>query len=197
MFLSRRRFAAGAAAVALAPGLALAQGGTHPKVQFVTNLGSFTVQLDPEAAPKTVTNFLQYVQDGFYDGTIFHRVIANFMIQGGGYDADYGRKPTRAPVVNEARSALQHGLRNTRGTIAMARTADPDSATGQFFINVVDNPSLDPDTGSPGYTVFGTVVQGMDTVDQIRAVPTGSGGPFPRDVPQRVVRIESARVLPS
>ena len=168
-----------------------------PHVKFVTNMGEFVVEVYPDKAPKTAENFLQYVRDKHYDGTIFHRVIANFMIQGGGYDARYIERPTRAPVMHEGLEALSKGgPRNTVGTIAMARTNAPHSATAQFFINVVDNGFLDPNPQQPGYTVFGKVVSGMDIVNRIRAIPTGFGGPFPSDVPRTPVVIKSATVLP-
>ena len=168
-----------------------------PQVKFVTNMGEFVVEVYPDKAPKTAENFLQYVRDKHYDGTIFHRVIANFMIQGGGYDARYIERPTRAPVMHEGLEALNKGgPRNTVGTIAMARTNAPHSATAQFFINVVDNGFLDPSPQQPGYTVFGKVVSGMDVVNRIRAIPTGFGGPFPTDVPKTQVVIKSATVLP-
>ena len=168
-----------------------------PQVKFVTNMGEFVVEVYPDKAPKTAENFLQYVRDKHYDGTIFHRVIANFMIQGGGYDARYIERPTRAPVMHEGLEALSKGgPRNTVGTIAMARTNAPHSATAQFFINVVDNGFLDPNPQQPGYTVFGKVVSGMDVVNRIRAIPTGFGGPFPSDVPRTPVVIKSATVLP-
>ena len=168
-----------------------------PQVKFVTNMGEFVVEVYPDKAPKTAENFLQYVRDKHYDGTIFHRVIANFMIQGGGYDARYIERPTRAPVMHEGLEALSKGgPRNTVGTIAMARTNAPHSATAQFFINVVDNGFLDPSPQQPGYTVFGKVVSGMDVVNRIRAIPTGFGGPFPSDVPRTPVVIKSATVLP-
>ena len=168
-----------------------------PQVKFVTNMGEFVVEVYPDKAPKTAENFLQYVRDKHYDGTIFHRVIANFMIQGGGYDARYIERPTRAPVMHEGLEALSKGgPRNTVGTIAMARTNAPHSATAQFFINVVDNGFLDPSPQQPGYTVFGKVVSGMDIVNRIRAIPTGFGGPFPSDVPRTPVVIKSATVLP-
>jgi len=134
------------------------------------------------------------VNDGFYDGTIFHRVIDGFMIQGGGFTGDFQRKSTRDPVANEA----DNGLKNRRGTVAMARTSDPHSATAQFFINVVDNTFLDHTAPTPqgwGYTVFGEVVEGMEVVDKIRQMPTGPGGPFPRDVPRNPVIIEQISVL--
>ncbi len=169
---------------------------TAPQVKFVTNQGEFVVEVYPDKAPKTVDNFLQYVRDKHYDGTIFHRVIGNFMIQGGGYDQRYIERRTRAPVEHEGREALaKGGPRNTVGTLAMARTNAPHSATSQFFINVVDNGFLDPTPQQPGYTVFGKVVSGMDVVNKIRAIPTGFGGPFPSDVPRTPVVIQSASVL--
>ena len=168
-----------------------------PQVKFVTNMGEFVAEVYPDKAPKTVENFLQYVRDKHYEGTIFHRVIPNFMIQGGGYDARYIERQTRAPVMHEGLEALSKGgPRNTVGTLAMARTNVPNSATAQFFINVVDNGFLDPNPQQPGYTVFGKVVSGMDVVNRIRATPTSSGGPFPTDVPRTQVVIKSATVLP-
>ncbi|VAX13217.1 Peptidyl-prolyl cis-trans isomerase PpiB [hydrothermal vent metagenome] len=165
-----------------------------PQVKIETNMGDIIVLLEPDKAPKTVENFLTYAKDGFYNNTIFHRVISNFMIQGGGFTTDYQRKPTRAPIKNEA----DNGLSNLRGTIAMARTMDPHSATAQFFINVKDNTFLDFTSKSPrgwGYTVFGKVIKGMDTVNRIRSVATGPGGPFPTDVPQEAVIIKSVTLL--
>ena len=164
------------------------------KVKLITNQGDIILAINDEKAPLSAKNFLQYVRDGFYDGMIFHRVISNFMIQGGGFTPDYKRKETRAPIENEA----NNGLLNGRGTIAMARTSDPHSATAQFFINVVDNDFLNFVAASPrgwGYAVFGKVTEGMDVVDKIRAIPTGQGGPFPKDVPQTPVIIESATVI--
>lgn len=205
---------------------AWSQSAATPRVKFTTNLGEFVVELSPDKAPRTVDNFLQYVRDRHYDGTVFHRVIDGFMIQGGGYDGRYQEKPTRAPVAHEGREALARGgLRNVTGTLAMARTADPHSATAQFFINVKDNAFLDPvplPPGDPvprfeyqgqvyenvprarllgasqlwGYTVFGRVVSGMDVVGRIKAVPTGAGGPFPSDVPRTPVIIHSATLIP-
>ncbi|MDR3453827.1 MAG: peptidylprolyl isomerase [Rhodoferax sp.] len=167
-----------------------------PRVKFATSAGDFVVEVYPDKAPKTVANFLQYVKDKHYDGTIFHRVINNFMIQGGGYDAKYAEKPTRAPVVHEGREALaKGGPRNVVGTLAMARTNDPNSATAQFFINVRDNAFLDPSAQSYGYTVFGKVVSGMDVIDKIKTTPTGPGGPFPSDVPRTPVLINSATLV--
>jgi len=168
-----------------------------PQVKFVTNMGEFVAEVYPDKAPKTVENFLQYVRDKHYEGTIFHRVIPNFMIQGGGYDARYAERQTRPPVMHEGLEALSKGgPRNTVGTLAMARTNVPNSATAQFFINVVDNGFLDPNPQQPGYTVFGKVVSGMDVVNRIRATPTSSGGPFSTDVPRTQVVIKSATVLP-
>lgn len=166
-----------------------------PRVALHTNLGDIIIELDPVKAPLSSENFLTYVKDGFYNGTVFHRVIDNFMAQGGGYTADLQQKPTRAPIRNEA----NNGLSNLRGTIAMARTGDPHSANSQFFINLVDNPRLDhvnEQSGMTwGYAVFGKVVEGMDVVDKIRAIPTGGQGPFRTDVPTQAVVIERAEVL--
>jgi len=168
-----------------------------PQIKFVTNVGEFVAEVYPDKAPKTVENFLQYVRDKHYDVTIFHRVISNFMIQGGGYDARYIERKTRPPVMHEGLEALSKGgPRNTVGTLAMARTNAPHSATAQFFINVTDNGFLDPSPQQPGYTVFGKVISGMDVVNRIRVIPTGFGGPFPSDVPRTQVVIQSATVLP-
>ncbi|HET7932388.1 MAG TPA: peptidylprolyl isomerase [Rhodanobacteraceae bacterium] len=168
----------------------------HPQVEFKTSLGNFVVELFPDKAPKTVANFLQYVKDGFYDGTVFHRTIAGYLIQGGLYTRELRPKRTLPPIPDEA----DNGLSNLRGTIAAARNPiDADSATSQFFINVVDNPRLDY-VGSQsgltmGFAVFGKVVAGMDVVDKIDNLPTGPQGPFPGDVPRPLVVIESARVI--
>ena len=161
-------------------------------VLIETNLGTIELELDEVNAPKTVANFLRYVDAGHYAGTIFHRVIAGFMAQGGGYDARYEKKPTNAPVDNEA----DNGLKNTRGTVAMARTGDPHSATAQFFVNLVDNGFLNhkAKTGPDwGYTVFGKVTAGMDVVDRIAALPTGPAGPFAKDAPVEQVLIRAAK----
>lgn len=166
-------------------------GSKAPRVELVTTHGSMVLELDPAKAPVTTENFLRYVRDGHYDGLIFHRVIAGFMAQGGGYEADYSERETRDPIENESRN----GLSNERGTIAMARTSDPHSATAQFFINLVDNQRLDGAPGRWGYTVFGRLVEGLDVLDKIGAVPTGSGGPFRSDVPQAPVVIQQARVI--
>lgn len=196
-----------------------------PRVKFNTTAGDFVVEVYPDKAPKTVDNFLQYVKDKHYDGTIFHRVIENFMVQGGGFDAKYVQKKVRPPVVHEGREALaKGGQKNVVGTLAMARTNDPQSATAQFFINVKDNAFLDPTIIPPGdpvprfeyqgqvyentprdklinatqlfgYTVFGKVVSGMDVVEKIRSSPTGPGGPFPTDVPKTPIFINSATLV--
>lgn len=163
-----------------------------PKVLVKTSLGDITLELYPDKSPKSVDNFLTYVKSGFYDGTIFHRVIAGFMIQGGGFTADLRQKKTRAPIAIESKN----GLSNLRGTLAMARTMDPNSATAQFFINTVDNPRLDyTSDANPGYAVFGKVVSGMDVVEKIRAVETGAQGPFASDVPKTPVVIEKVSVI--
>ena len=217
---------------ALAMACLLAASGWHsawadaaPKVKFATSEGDFVVEVYPDKAPKTVENFLQYVKDKHYDGTIFHRVISNFMVQGGGFDAKYAEKPGRPPVRHEGQEALtKGGDKNTVGTLAMARTNDPHSATAQFFINVKDNDFLNPTLIPPGdpvprfeyqgqvyentpraklanapqlfgYTVFGKVVSGMDVVNKIKSVPTGAGGPFPSDVPKTAVLIKSASLI--
>lgn len=196
-----------------------------PRVKFSTTAGDFVVEVYPDKAPKTAANFLQYVKDKHYDGTIFHRVIENFMVQGGGFDTSYTEKKTRAPVVHEGREALaKGGPKNVVGTLAMARTNDPQSATAQFFINVKDNAFLDPiviPPGDPvpkfeyqgrvyentpraslmnaaqlfGYTVFGKVVSGMDVIQKIKTTPTGAGGPFPTDVPKTPILINSATLV--
>jgi peptidyl-prolyl cis-trans isomerase A (cyclophilin A) len=187
---SRRAWITALAALAVAPGAAWAAGAesTAPQVRFVTSLGDFTVELYPAKAPETVKNFLQYVKDKHYDGTVFHRVIDGFMIQGGGFNAEMQQKSTRAPIVLESKN----GLKNERGTLAMARTGIPDSATAQFFINVVDNGNLDaPRPDGHGYAVFGKVIAGMDVIDKIRAVPVGNRG-MHQNVPTMAVVIRSA-----
>ena len=166
-----RRTACALLAGALASG---AWAADAPRVKFATTLGDFVVEVTPDKAPKTVENFLRYVKDKHYDGTIFHRVIVNFMVQGGGFAPDMQQKPTRPPVPLEA----GNGLKNQVGTIAMARTADPNSATAQFFINVRDNAALDaPNPDGHGYTVFGKIVSGMDVISKITATPTGTKVP--------------------
>lgn len=196
-----------------------------PKVRFSTSVGEFVVEVYPDKVPKTVENFLQYVRDKHYDGTIFHRVIESFMVQGGGFDSSYVEKKTRPPVVHEGRDALaKGGPRNVVGTLAMARTNDPNSASSQFFVNVKDNGFLDPTLIPPGdpvprfeyqgrvyentpranlvnapqlfgYTVFGKVVSGMDVVQKMKSTPTGPGGPFPSDVPKTPILINSATLV--
>ncbi len=170
-----------------------AQAETH--VEFETSQGNFTLELYPEKAPKTVENFLQYVEDGFYTNTIFHRVIRDFMVQGGGFERDLFEKSTRAPITNEA----ENGLVNETGTVAMARTADPNSATSQFFINLKHNRFLNFTGASPekiGYCVFGKVISGMDIVKKIGLTPTGYVGRFD-DVPLKSIMIKSAKLLPA
>ncbi len=162
-------------------------------VEFQTSQGNFTVELYPEKAPKTVANFVQYVKDGFYDNTIFHRVINRFMIQGGGFERDLSEKNTRAPIVNES----NNGLLNELGTLSMARTADPDSATAQFFVNLGDNQFLNytsPDPESIGYCVFGKVTSGLDVVQKIGLSATGNMGRH-SDVPIKPITIKSAKLL--
>ena len=162
-------------------------------IKLHTNFGVIAIELDAEKAPKTAENFTQYVKDGHYDNTIFHRVIKGFMIQGGGFEPGMNQKGTRAPIDNEA----ANGLKNKRGTLAMARTNDPHSATAQFFINLVDNDFLDfkaPSGNGWGYCVFGKVVEGMDVVDKIKDVRTGSKG-FHQDVPVEDVIIERAEIV--
>ncbi len=166
---------------------------TEPRVKLQTNYGEIVITLDAEKAPKTVENFLGYVKSGFYDGTVFHRVIDGFMIQGGGFEPGMKQKPTQAPIENEA----NNGLKNDKYTLAMARTSDPHSATAQFFINVADNDFLNFTAPTPngwGYAVFGKVTGGTDTVDKIKAVKTGNSG-FHQNVPAEDVVIEKAEVL--
>ena len=171
--------------------LAAFAAAPKPQVAFTTSLGSFTVQLEPDAAPATSANFLAYVKSGHYKGTTFHRVISRFMIQGGGMTADGAEKAGKAPIKNEAKEASAKGLKNVRGSIAMARTSDPHSATAQFFVNVVDNGFLDyPGQDGWGYCVFGKVVKGMDIVDKIKDVQTGPG-----DRPVTPVVITDAKVV--
>ena len=178
--------------------LSLAANAANPLVEFDTTAGRIRVELYPDAAPKTVANFLDYVKAKHYDGTQFHRVIANFMIQGGGFTADFRQKPTKPGIQNEAEQSSKAGLLNAPGTLAMARTSDPHSASAQFFINVKDNAFLNfrtPDPQGIGYTVFGKVVEGMDVVNRIATAPTGAGGPFPKDVPVDKILVNKAFVV--
>ncbi len=185
----RRRAALLLAGATLALSLPLAATAADaPKVKLSTSAGDIVLELYPDKAPKSVENFLQYVRDKHYDGTVFHRVMDGFMIQGGGFTADLQQKPTRAPIALEA----SNGLKNDRGTIAMARTANPNSATAQFFINVVNNASLNaPSPDGHGYAVFGKVVTGMDVVDKIKGVAVGNQGPY-QNVPKTPVTILKA-----
>jgi cyclophilin family peptidyl-prolyl cis-trans isomerase len=179
------------------PVVAQAQSSPPPaptgpvQVRISTTLGAFTVEVDPVRAPLTVANFLQYVRDGHYDGTIFHRVIGSFVVQGGGHLPDGAEKPTRPGVPNES----GNGLSNRRGTIAMARIEAPHSGTAQFYVNLNDNLALDPSPARWGYAVFGRVVAGMDVVDRIASTATGARGPFAEDTPLEPVLIESATVV--
>ena len=183
--------------------LALAVAATsaqaaNPQVEFDTTAGIIKVELFPDAAPKTVANFLDYVKSKHFDGTQFHRVIDGFMIQGGGFTADFKEKPTKAPIAIESEASSKAGLKNVVGTLAMARTSDPNSATSQFFINVGNNKRLDFTSATPegyGYTVFGKVVEGMDVVGKIAKAQTGAGGPFPTDVPKEAIVIKSAKIV--
>ena len=190
MIISRRQFAGALAALAILPAAIAAQAA--PQVKIETNMGDITVELNEKAAPKTVANFLAYVKSGFYKNTLFHRVIPNFMIQGGGFVSGMDEKDTRAPIPIESRN----GLSNARGTIAMARTNDPNSATSQFFINVKDNHFLNANASRDGYgyTVFGKVIAGMNTVDAIARVKTHSVGYFD-DVPIRDVVIKKMTIV--
>jgi len=227
-FLSPRLMASFMGAMSLSFGLLMSplsvQAQESPKLKIATNMGDIMIEVYPDKAPKTVANFLQYVKDKHYNGTVFHRVIPNFMIQGGGYDVQLKERNTRAPVQHEGRQAMAAGLKNQTGYLAMARTNDPQSATAQFFINTVDNAFLDPapiPEGDPvkrfeyrgqvyenvprenllnalqlfGYTVFGKVTSGMEVVDKIRATPTGMGGPFRTDVPKTPVVIQSITLV--
>ncbi|KMZ13063.1 Peptidyl-prolyl cis-trans isomerase PpiA precursor [Candidatus Burkholderia humilis] len=184
-----------AALIASAPAFAQPQApsgqAAHPSVLFKTSQGNIKVELYPEKAPKTVANFLDYVKSGQYSGTIFHRVIPGFMIQGGGYNTSFAEKPTRAPIPLESKN----GLKNVTSTLGMARTNDPNSATAQFFTNTVDNARLDyPNPDGNGYAMFGKVVSGMDVVKKIEGSPTTTRGPM-QDVPQKPAVIESATVV--
>ena len=180
--------------IALFLGVSSNTFAANPKVSMETSKGKVIIELYPDKAPKTVENFLRYVNEGKYDGTIFHRVIPNFMNQGGGFTPEFKKVDTFAPIMNEA----DNGLKNARGTIAMARTGDPHSATNQFFINTIDNTFLNHTGKNPrgwGYCVFGTVVDGMDVMDRIAKAPTGAGGRFQKDVPQATIMIEKVTVI--
>ena len=186
------------AAAVLAAAFAFSAQAANPQVEFDTTAGVIKVELYPDAAPKTVANFLDYVKAKYYDGMQFHRVISGFMIQGGGFTPDFKQKPVKPPIAIESEQSSKAGLMNVPGTLAMARTGDPNSATAQFFINVADNKFLNFRSADPqgyGYTVFGKVVSGMDVVDKIAKAPTGAGGPFPKDVPAEKVMITKAFVV--
>ena len=218
-----RLIALGASAIALIaaqaqvakPSAASAPSADRPRVEMKTSLGVIVIELEPAAAPKSVANFLEYVKSGFYEGTVYHRVIKGFMAQGGGFDKSMKQKETRTPIMNEGDTAEKAGLKNDRGAISMARTGDPHSATAQFYINYKDNTMLDASSAKNnmppackadnppaqckqygwGYTAFGRVVQGMDIVDKMAEVPTGAGGMFPSDVPQTQIVIEKVTLL--
>jgi cyclophilin family peptidyl-prolyl cis-trans isomerase len=177
-------------ALALAT-LSPVQAQESTRVRVSTTLGAFVIELDTARAPLTVANFLEYVKAGHYDRTVFHRVIANFVAQGGGYDGKYIEKPTRNGIPNES----GNGLSNRRGTVGLARTSDPHSGNAQFYLNLADNAQLDPQPTRWGYTVFGRIVEGMNIVDEIGAVATGEVGPFEKDAPLKPVIIEKVEVL--
>ena len=187
--------AAGFACLLLVPPAARADdaNAANPEVRVTTNMGSFVIELRPDRAPLTVADFLRYVHEGFYTNTLLHRVVANFVIQGGGHDATapYPLKPTYPPIDNES----GNGLQNKRGAVGLARAAGPHTGNAQFYVNLVDNPELDPLPTRWGYAVFGQVVEGMDVVDRIGVVPTGSFGPFKSDAPLKPVIIQSVEVI--
>jgi cyclophilin family peptidyl-prolyl cis-trans isomerase len=168
-----------------------APAAASPRVRVETTLGSFVIELDPKKAPLTVASFLEYVKAGHYTDTLFHRVVGNFVIQGGGYDTNYVEKPTRAGTPNES----GNGVSNRRGTVGLARTGDPHSGTAQFYVNLGDNAQLDPNPSRWGYAVFGRVVDGMTVVDDIGAVATGSAGKLDRDAPLKPVIIKRVEIL--
>jgi len=172
---------------------AVAPGARATDIAICTDLGRVAVELYDEQAPQHVANFLHYMDEGYYVGTVFHRVIAGFMIQGGGHDRELGSRPTTDPIPNES----ANGISNARGTLAAARTDDPDSATSQFFINLVDNPGLDGTASTPGYTVFGHVIDGMDVIDAIGALPTRAAGQFPAEVPDPLVAVTALARIPA
>jgi cyclophilin family peptidyl-prolyl cis-trans isomerase len=186
-----RLLALSAALVLGVASLVSAQSSAAQRVRVDTTLGSFTIELDPQRAPLTVASFLEYAKDGFYTDTVFHRVIGNFVVQGGGYDTKYVEKKTRPGSPNES----GNGLSNRRGTVGLARTGEPHSGTAQFYVNLADNAALDPQPSRWGYTVFGRIVEGMNVVDDIGAVATGSVGPFDRDAPMQPVVIKRVEVL--
>jgi len=188
---STRLLALIAALVLGAVSLVSAQSSSGPRVRVDTTLGSFTIELDPQRSPLTVASFLEYAKAGFYTDTVFHRVIGNFVVQGGGYDTKYVEKKTRPGSPNES----GNGLSNRRGTVGLARTGEPHSGTAQFYVNLADNAALDPQPSRWGYTVFGRVVEGMNVVDDIGAVATGSVGPFDRDAPMQPILIKRVEVL--
>lgn len=176
----------------LAGAVAAATDDTAPRVRVTTNMGSFVIQLNPKRAPLTVENFLRYVKEGFYTNTLFHRVVSNFVIQGGGHSAVDGKlKPTHPDIVNEA----GNGLTNKRGSVGMARAEAPHSGNSQFYINLVDNPVLDPQASRWGYAVFGEVVEGMEVIERIGVVPTGKVGEFEQDAPLQPVIIEKIELI--
>lgn len=185
------RWLIGSVFLLVALGSLAAPAYSQERVKVQTSMGSFVIELDTERAPLTTANFLEYVRSGFYEGTIFHRVIGNFVAQGGGYDENYVEKPTRPPVVNES----GNGLSNARGTIGLARTSDPHSGNSQFYVNLTDNAALDPQPSRWGYAVFGKIVEGMRVVDDIGVVATGSGGTFERDVPLKPVVIQKMEIM--
>lgn len=188
--MNRSTFLKIVASLLLAASFAWAQPAqaADPVVVLKTSMGDITIQLDPKNAPISTANFLAYVDKKFYDGTIFHRIIPGFVVQGGGFTPGMNQKDTAASIKNEA----SNGLKNLRGTISMARTNDPDSATSQFFLNLVDNPALDPGMNGPGYAVFGKITKGLDVLDKMAQVPTTTKGPF-ENVPAQDVVLISAR----
>jgi cyclophilin family peptidyl-prolyl cis-trans isomerase len=185
--IKRVLIAAGLLSLVALPGAAHAA----PWVRVTTSMGDFTIELSPERAPLTVANFLKYVKEGYYSGTLFHRIVGNFVVQGGGYTTDYKLKPAHEAVVNES----GNGLQNKRGTVGLARAEGPHSGTSQFYVNVGENPDLDPVPTRWGYAVFGRVVQGMEVVERIGVLPTGKAGPFKGDAPLTPVVIEKVELL--
>lgn len=184
-------FATALATFVLSAFVLTAQAQDSPRVRVQTSVGAFVIALEPDRAPLTVQNFLEYVRAGHYDGTLFHRVIGNFVAQGGGYDQTYVERATRPAIPNES----GNGLSNVRGSVGIARTGDPHSATAQFYLNLADNPALDPQPSRWGYAVFGRVVEGMNVVDDIGAAATGEAGPFEREAPLKPIVIEKVEEL--